>query len=70
MVIHLDAPTEIILQRKAELEEEGIQAYREYLFQTLLEKPFPIYNYINTDLPQEQCRDLLLSMCKANIKCS
>ncbi len=70
MVIHLDAPTETILQRKAELDEESIEAYREYLFKIYLKKPFMVYNYINTDLPLEQCRNLLLDICEKNIKCS
>lgn len=63
-IIHLDAPTEVILSRKAELDERGIEAYRELLFKTFLEKPFVVYSYINTDLPLEQCSDLALHISK------
>ena len=63
-IIHLDAPTEVILSRKAELNERGVEAYRELLFKTFLEKPFIVYSYINTDLPLEQCSDLALHICK------
>jgi len=69
MMVHLDAPSKLVLQRKQELDEEGISAYREYLFKTQLNKPFTVYSYINTDLPLEQSRSLLLDICKENIKC-
>jgi len=70
MMVHLDAPTKLVLQRKEELDEEGIDAYRKYLFKTQLNKPFTVYCYINTDLPLKQSRNLLLDICKENIKCS
>jgi len=70
IIIQLDAPTEVIIKRKNELDEDSIEAYRTYLFQTFLEKPFIVYCYINTDLPAEQCSNLLLKICKNKIKCT
>lgn len=61
-IIHLDAPTEVILLRKNELTENGIEAYRQSLYQVFLEKPFLVYTYINTDMPLEQCSDLVLAI--------
>lgn len=70
MIVQLDAPTKVILQRKNELDEDSIDAYRSYLFQTFLEKPFIVYCYINTNIAPEKCRNLLIKVCKNKVKCS
>lgn len=60
--IHLDAPTDIIRSRKTELTEEGIASYRQDIFEIYLHKPFMLYSYINTNIPLEQCSDLVLEI--------
>jgi len=63
--IHLDAPTDVILSRKDELNAEAINRYREDVFMMYLEKPSLVYSYINTALPIEVCSEHLLQAGKA-----
>jgi hypothetical protein len=62
--LHLDAPTDVILARKDELNREAIDSYREDIFAMYLEKPPLIYSYINTALPIERCTEHLLDTAK------
>jgi len=62
VVIQLDAPQDVILKRKNELDEDGIIAFRNLIFQTLSYKPPLKYLYINTTMPLDRCRDVLLDV--------
>lgn len=62
--IHLDAPTEVILSRKDELNAAAIESYRRYVFQMYLEKPSLLYSYINTSLDLQRCVTPLLHTSK------
>jgi thymidylate kinase len=62
--IHLDAPNEVILSRKDELNNDAIDTYRNDIFIMYLEKPSLLYSYINTSLPLEICTDNLLHLSK------
>jgi len=63
--IHLDAPTEVILSRKEELNAIAIEHYREYIFQMYLQKPSLVYSYINTSLDLQRCVMPLLHQAKS-----
>lgn len=58
--IHLDAKSDIIMQRKDELSKDDINKYRELNFKIYLEKPAMVYSYINTGNDIEICNDSLL----------
>ena len=58
--IQLDAKSEIILSRKDELSLDDINKYRELNFKLYLEKPSPLYSYINTGNDIENCKNILL----------
>lgn len=62
ILIHLDAPNDVILSRKIELTDNGIKAYRHSLFQVFCERPFDLYAYVSTDVPVEQSSQLVLSI--------
>ena len=64
VVIQLDAPEDVILKRKDELDEDGIVAFRKLVFETVSYKPPLKYLYINTTIPLERCRDILLDVVK------
>ncbi len=63
--IHLDAPTEVILARKDELNAEAIDCYRRDVFTMYLQKPSLLYSYVNTDQPIEVCAEHLIQAAKA-----
>ncbi|QOP46111.1 hypothetical protein [Sulfurimonas paralvinellae] len=67
MIFHFDAPTEKILKRKDELNKEGIEAYRNYLFEIYLQKPYRVYTYVNTDTEVEKSVDLMLKIIKGEV---
>ena len=58
--LHLDAPSEVIISRKDELNKEAIDSYRSDVFKMYLEKPSLIYSYINTSMSIETCADHLM----------
>ena len=60
MIIQLDAPCSVILERKDELDKEAIIAFRNYIFETVLNKPPLKYVYINTNTPLQRCKTILL----------
>ena len=62
VAIQLDAPQDVILKRKNELDEDGIVAFRDLVFQTITYKPPLKYLYINTTMPLDRCRDILLDV--------
>jgi len=62
--LHLDAPTDVILSRKDELNSEAIDSYRDDIFKLYLEKSPRIYTYINTSLPIENCVGALMQISK------
>ncbi len=62
--LHLDAPTEVVLSRKQELNADAIDCYRRELFRMYLEKPSRIYSYINTANPIETCGDVLMETAR------
>ncbi len=62
--LHLDAPTDVIIARKDELNREAIDSYRSDVFSMYLEKPSLIYSYINTSLPIETCTNHLLQTAR------
>lgn len=57
--IHLDAKSEIILERKDELSSDDIKKYRELNFEIYLEKPSLIYSYINTSNELSVCSKIV-----------
>ncbi len=57
--IHLDAKSDIILQRKEELTPDDIKKYREFIFLIYLEKPSMFYTYINTKINVKHCKNIL-----------
>lgn len=54
-LIQLDAPNEVIAERKAELTAEAIDFYRTELFELNLDVPSPYYLYLSTAIPLEHC---------------
>jgi len=62
--LHLDAPTDIILERKQELNKEAIDSYRHDIFTMYLQKPPLIYSYINTSLTLDNCTQVLMQTAK------
>lgn len=62
--LQLDAPAEVILSRKQELNADAIRCYRKEVFRMYLEKPSRIYSYINTDNSIEVCGDVLMKTAR------
>lgn len=62
--IHLDAPNQVILSRKDELNGYAIDTYRTEIFKMYLEKPSFIYSYINTANDIGRCSDILIQTAK------
>jgi thymidylate kinase len=62
--IHLDAPNDIILSRKNELNYDAIDRYRHDIFAMYLEKPSLVYSYVNTSLALQLCVDDLIDTGK------
>lgn len=62
--LHLDAPTEVVLSRKQELNGDAVDCYRSEVFRMYLEKPSRIYSYINTANPIETCGDVLMKTAR------
>jgi len=60
VIVQLDAPESVILQRKDELDEDAIIAFRNYIFKTVLNKLPTKYLYINTTTPLQRCKTILL----------
>ncbi|RLA82593.1 MAG: hypothetical protein DRG78_06750 [Epsilonproteobacteria bacterium] len=60
-LIHLDAKTNIIMQRKDELSSDDIDKYRKLNFKIYLKKPAMIYSYINTGNEIDICKNTLLN---------
>ena len=58
-LIQLDAPADVIFQRKQELSREDIATYRKEIFHFYLGKPSVLYTYINTANPLETCIGVL-----------
>ncbi len=56
MVLHLDAPNEIIADRNDELRPEGVDAYRTQMFAMAQKRRVPFYLYLNTSNSVEQCK--------------
>lgn len=64
--IHLDAKSEIILERKDELTSDDINKYRELNFKIYLEKPSLIYSYVNTSNDLEICSKIVKYIGQSN----
>lgn len=62
--LHLDAPTEVVLSRKQELNGDAIDCYRREVFRMYLEKPSRIYSYINTANSIETCGEVLMKTAR------
>ncbi|MFT6364562.1 MAG: thymidylate kinase [Planctomycetota bacterium] len=56
MVLHLDAPNEVIASRNEELRSEGVDAYRTQMFAMAQKRGVPFYLYLNTSNSVEQCK--------------
>ena len=58
--VHLDAKSDVIMQRKDELTIDDIDKYRSLNFEMYLKKSSVIYTYINTGNEISQCKRILI----------
>lgn len=63
IIIHLNAPADVIHQRKQELSTSQIDAYQRLTLLAYLKNPTEIYLSINTDKPIEKCMSSLKALC-------